>query len=157
MVKVIEVDGNTFKLDGNITWMMEYQEQFGHDILPDLMPIIGAVFEYMEDAAASGVSLKNAKDITNALGRGISATGPLVELASFQMTDIIRIVWAMAKTADPDIDPPKQWARKYDPFPFDVLIPEVFTLAAQSSMSSKNLNSLWSGLRSPQANGTESN
>lgn len=150
MIKVIEADGNTFKLDGNITWLMEYQEQFGHDILPDLMPIIGAILEYIEDATASGVSLRNAKDITNAIGRGISATGPLVELAGFQLTDIIRIVWAMAKTADPDIDPPKQWARQFDPFPFDVLIPEVFALAAQGAMSSKNRKSLWSGLN-PQA------
>lgn len=138
MVKIIEIDGNVFRLDNNAGWLLEYQDQFGHDILPDIMPIIGAVFEYFESVAATGVTLKEARDVTKAIGRGANATGALIELSGFRVTDLINVVWALAKTADPEIDPPRQWVRQFDPFPFDALLPEVFLLVSQGLMTSKN-------------------
>lgn len=156
MIKVIEADGNVFKLDNNVAWLMEYEDQFGHDILPDLMPVLGAILEYMEGAVASGVSIKDVKDVTKAIQGGASTTGALVELSAFRVTDLIRIVWALAKTADPTIDPPKQWAKQFDPFPFDVLLPEVLTLVTRGAMSSKNSERLlgaMSELQGAKANG----
>ena len=138
MVKIIEIDGNVFRLDNNAGWLLEYQDQFGHDILPDIMPIIGAVFEYFESVAATGVTLNEARDVTKAIGRGANATGALIELSGFRVTDLINVVWALAKTADPEIDPPRQWVRQFDPFPFDALLPEVFLLVSQGLMTSKN-------------------
>ena len=138
MVKIIEIDGNVFRLDNNAGWLLEYQDQFGHDILPDIMPIISAVFEYFESVAATGVTLKEARDVTKAIGRGANATGALIELSGFRVTDLINVVWALAKTADPEIDPPRQWVRQFDPFPFDALLPEVFLLVSQGLMTSKN-------------------
>ena len=138
MVKIIEIDGNVFRLDNNAGWLLEYQDQFGHDILPDIMPIIGAVFEYFESVAATGVTLKEARDVTKAIGRGANAPGALIELSGFRVTDLINVVWALAKTADPEIDPPRQWVRQFDPFPFDALLPEVFLLVSQGLMTSKN-------------------
>ena len=138
MVKIIEIDGNVFRLDNNAGWLLEYQDQFGHDSLPDIMPIIGAVFEYFESVAATGVTLNEARDVTKAIGRGANATGALIELSGFRVTDLINVVWALAKTADPEIDPPRQWVRQFDPFPFDALLPEVFLLVSQGLMTSKN-------------------
>lgn len=141
MKKVIEIEGQTFTLDNNVGWLLEYQDQFGHDILPDIMPILGAILEFLEGAMSSGVTMKDAKDITKAIQNG-AGTSSLIELAGFRMTDVIAIVWALAKTADPNIDPPRQWVRQYNPFPLDKLLPEVFGLVASGLMSSKNWNRL---------------
>lgn len=154
MVKIIEVDGNKFTLDNNIGWLMEYQDQFGHDILPDLMPILGAILELLENSAASGITMKDAKGVKEALQRG-AASSSLIELAGFRMTDLISIVWAMAKTADAEIDPPRQWVRQFDPFPLDALLPEVFSLVAQGAMSRKNWKRLQAATESLRAKETE--
>ena len=33
-------NGQEIKIDNNLAWLMEYQNQFGEDILPTLMPLM---------------------------------------------------------------------------------------------------------------------
>jgi len=59
----------------------------------------------------------------------------------------------MAKAADDSIPEPKKWLRSFESFPLDIVVPEVFTMAAQGAMSRKNWESLqqWIGkLRAPK-------
>lgn len=148
MEKIITIDENTeLKLSNNASWFMEYQEQFGHDIVPDIMPLVGAILELVEGMTENGMTVKDAKDIVNGI-KGGAASNALVELSGLRMTDFINIVWALAKTADETIDPPKQWIRQFDVFPMDLLVPEVFSLVASGAMTSKNWTRLQSGARS---------
>ena len=47
----------TLKIDSSVGWIIKYREQFGRDILPELLPLISAGVELtlktMEDAGQS--------------------------------------------------------------------------------------------------------
>lgn len=150
MEKIIKIDDSTeIRLSNNVGWLMEYQDQFGHDIVPDLMPALGAILELIEGMGGT-ISVKDAKDLVKDIPAG-AAGSALVELSGLRMTDIINIVWALAKAADPDIEPPRQWVRQFDTFPLDVIVPEVFMLVAQGVMSSKNWTRLQRAVADLQA------
>lgn len=126
-------------LSNNAGWLMEYRDQFGHDIVPDLLPIISALIKVMTE-----ISVNSGKPLTEAF-RGIPKDvmdDALIELASLQSVDIINIIWAMAKTADDDIDVPKKWIRQFETFPLDIILPAVWSLVLEGFVSSKNLKSL---------------
>lgn len=126
-------------LSNNAGWLYEYREQFGHDIVPDIMPIISAVFKALKE-----LSKNSGKPITEAI-RGLdegTVEDALIELASLQSVDLINIIWAMAKCADDDLDEPRVWIRQFETFPLDVIVPKVWSLILEGFVSSKNLKSL---------------
>lgn len=138
MVKTIKIDKDTnLTLSNNAGWTMEYRSQFGHDIVPDILPVLSAVLQLF-----SGV--ENVADVKNALKllKGGTLTDSLIELTSAQFTDFINVVWAMAKCADDTIDEPRVWIRQFETFPLDVIAPEVVTLILKGFTSSKNFKSL---------------
>lgn len=126
-------------LSNNAAWVMEYRDQFGHDIVPDIMPIVSAIFKALKELSAQA-----GKPVTEVI-KGLDADvveDALVELASLQSVDLINIVWAMAKAADDDIEVPKKWIRQFDSFPLDIILPAVWSLVLEGFISSKNLKSL---------------
>lgn len=126
-------------LSNNAGWLMEYREQFGHDIVPDILPIVSAITKLLGDLSENG-----GKPVVEAI-KGIrtdSMEDALIELASLQAVDVINVIWAMAKTADDEIDPPKKWIRQFEAFPLDVILPEVWKLVLEGFVSTKNLKSL---------------
>lgn len=156
MQKLITLEnGQEILLDGNLTWTMEYQNQFGHDIVPDLMPALRAAFELITAIFRDRTEINNAQEVIAALGNG-NAQDALIELSGLQATDMIHIIWALAKCADEDIAPPRQWIRQFDVFPLDKIIPEAFGLIVDSSVSLKNSTSLREGMKSAQAKIAES-
>lgn len=156
MQKLIKLEnGQEILLDGNLTWTMEYQNQFGHDIVPDLMPALRAAFELITAIFRDRAEINNAQEVIAALGNG-NAQDALIELSGLQATDMIHIIWALAKCADEDIAPPRQWLRQFDVFPLDKIIPEAFGLIVDSSVSLKNSTSLREGMKSAQAKIAES-
>lgn len=44
MKRTFDFEGIPVELNSSMGWFLIYREQFGHDILPDLMPAIDAVF-----------------------------------------------------------------------------------------------------------------
>lgn len=151
MIKVIEEDGLDLKLDSNMEWLYIYQNQFGHDILPDIMPVMAAVLNLMEGMVEAGTTIQDAATLVRGLFAGGKATDALIELAGLRMTDIINIVWSLAKTADQSIEPPQRWIRQFERFPLDVIVPEVFMMVANASMSSKNCTRLQRAAKDLQA------
>lgn len=135
MVKTIKIDDNTeLKLSNNIGWAMEYREQFGHDIIPDLMPVVSAVLTLLKEANENGFDLK-AID-------GEILQEALINLTGVQFVDFVNLLWAMAKTADDNIPEPKRWVKQFESFPLDIIAPEAFMLLAEGLVSSKNLKGL---------------
>lgn len=144
MIKTIKVnDKCKIELSNNIGWAMEYREQFGHDIIPDLMPAISAIISLLGEADLKHFDIKKIdKDVIQ---------DALINLAGLQMVDFLNLCWAMAKTADEKTPTPKKWIKQFeDGFYLDVVAPEVFKLLFEGLVSTKNLQSL-----SPKAEATK--
>lgn len=135
MIKTIKIDDNTeLTLSNNIGWAMEYREQFGHDIVPDLLPVVSAVislFDEIPQDKKGKIDLKRVnKDVLQ---------DALINLAGLQFVDFINLIWALAKNADDKIPEPKKWVKQFETFPLDIIAPEVFKLITEGFVSSKNL------------------
>ena len=156
MEKKIKIDSKTsLTLSNNIGWLFIYRDQFGRDIVPVLIPALNAGI----DLAVSVMKATGGQGI-----KGIESIDPdamkdaLIDAAGLEMVDILNIVWAMAKNADEDIEPPREWVRQFDTFPLDVIGPAVFELLYKGMISSKNsrrLQNLFESLK-PESTSTAS-
>lgn len=126
-------------ISNNLAWAMIYKSQFGHDIVPDIMPIVSAITKLLGE-----LSKANGTDVASVLKSldGDTLQDALIELCALQFTDFINLTWAMAKANDDDIETPDKWVRQFDHFPIDVIAPAVFDLLLKGLVSSKNLKSL---------------
>lgn len=142
MEKVINIGGVDVKLSNNVGWTMEYRDQFGEDIIPKLLPLAQSITEALVAVFGEyGTKAFDAQTIAEALqGRTIDIMIPLTQLSFTDL--IIGVTWAMAKDADPNIDPPRQWVRQFESFPVDEIIPELLDLVKRGFASSKNLSRL---------------
>ena len=140
MIKTIKISKDKeLTLSNSLAWAMIYKDQFGHDIVPDIMPIVSAI------AKLFGELQKNSgRDMTDLLKNldGDALQSAMIELCAVQFTDFINLVWAMAKANDDDIETPEKWARQFDTFPLDIIAPAVLELVTKGLISSKNLKSL---------------
>ena len=140
MIKTIQLkEEKELTLSNNLAWAMIYKDQFGHDILPDIMPIFSALTKMLNE-----ISKVSGQDIGEALKLidNDALQDAMIEMCALQFTDFINLTWALAKANDNTIDPPYQWASQFDEFPMDILLPAVIELLAKGLVSSKNLTSL---------------
>lgn len=140
MVKTIKIDKDTsLTLSNNLGWVINYKNQFGHDILPDVMPIISAITRVIGEIAQSNST--DAYEMIRTLDKD-ALQDALIELCSIQFVDFLHLVWALAKANDKSIEDPDIWVEQFDSFPIDVIAPAVFELLTKGLVSSKNLKSL---------------
>lgn len=144
MEKVIKIGKQSVRLTNNVAWTMEYRDQFGKDIVPVIMPLLASLLEgasVVVTGSDGEIDLKQVGQIAEAIeGRSMEILLPLFQVEF--VDTIIGVTWAMAKAADENIEPPKQWVRKFDRFPLDVIIPAVYDLVLKGFMSLKNLERL---------------
>lgn len=153
MEKIISIGDKEVKLSNNVAWTMEYRDQFHKDVMESMMPIITALIEsFSTIISETGKTEIEISDIAEAVqGRSLELTLPLMQLGFNDA--VVNVVWAMAKAADENIDPPKKWVRQFDEFPLDVIVPEVGGLILKGFASSKNLErlrNLGATLKAPQ-------
>ena len=139
MEKVVKIGKQSVKLSNNMSWTMEYRDQFGKDVIQDHLPFLAMLTETM----ANVISDTGKTDFISISDRVLSLQGRTIDVfLPLMQTEIMslvtNIIWAMAKAADEDIDPPKEWIRQFDEFPLDVLIPTIYEMAFKGFMSSKN-------------------
>lgn len=132
-------DKHSVELEGSAGWIFVYLKQFGHDILPDIMPIIEAVLEIAtsmidEDTDTENLTLE---DFFKAMDSDV-IDEVISILSGIEVATILRIVWAMAKAADESVESPEKWYSQFDVVPLDVLIPEVYKIAIKGLVSRKN-------------------
>lgn len=142
MEKIIKIGKQEIRLNNNVAWTMEYRDQFGKDIVPALMPILASLMEGVSTIISeSGSNEVTMADIADAVqGRSMDILLPMFQVEF--VDTIINVTWAMAKAADENIEPPKRWARKFEEFPLDVVVPAVYELVLKGFVSSKNLKRL---------------
>lgn len=148
MEKTINIGSKSVRLNNNINWAISYRDQFGRDIVPTLMPLLASALDIV-----SGVINETGKTDEISLGDiakladGDALINAVIHLGGFELTDLICIVWALAKASDESIPEPREWVKQFDVFPLDEIAPAVFELIFKGLISSKNLQRL-EGLKS---------
>ena len=140
MIKTIKLGKDKeLTLSNNLAWAMIYKSQFGHDIVPDIMPIVSALAKLFGE-----LSRYNGQDIGEIIKKidGDVLEQALIELCAVQFTDFVNLVWAFAKANNDDIETPAEWVKQFDEFPLDIIAPAVLELLTKGLISSKNLKSL---------------
>ena len=138
MEKTIKIGDIDVKLNNNAAWAMEYQDQFGEDILPVALPLAASVAEAFAAVLADAGPELNAQSFAEAIqGRAVEILAPIYQSEIVKL--VYNVTWSLAKNADPDIPEPKKWIRQFDTFPLDVVIPEVYGMIIAGFASSKNL------------------
>lgn len=143
MEKTINIGGKDVRLNNRIGWAFEYRDQFGHDIIPTLMPMAASLLDIIgglirATGKTEGISYEDlitsidTDDLMNAL----------IHISGLEFVELINITWSLAKCADEDIPEPKIWIRQFNEFPVDVVAPAVFELIIKGVVSSKNLSRL---------------
>ena len=142
MEKVIKIGKQEVRLNNNVAWTMEYRDQFGKDIVPALMPVIASLVEGISTIITeTGKTDISISDIADSLqGRTMEILLPMFQVEFVDV--VVNVAWAMAKAADEDIAPPKQWVRQFEEFPLDVVAPAIYELVIKGFISSKNLKRL---------------
>ena len=137
MIKTIKINKDTeLTLSNSLAWAMIYKDQFGHDIVPDVMPIVSAITKLFGE-----LQKYSGQDMTEIIKNldGDILQSAMIELCAVQFTDFVNLVWAMAKANDDDIEPPEKWVRQFDTFPLDLIAPAVFDLLLKGLVSLKSL------------------
>jgi hypothetical protein len=142
MEKVIKIGKQEVKLNNNVAWTMEYRDQFGKDIVPTLMPVLASMIEGVSTIISeTGKSEISVSDVAETLqGRTMEILLPMFQVEFVDV--VINVTWAMAKAADENIAPPKQWVKQFEEFPLDTVAPAVYELVIKGFISSKNLKRL---------------
>lgn len=136
--RIVIDDTHSFDINNNVAWMMIYKSQFGHDIIPELMPLLGAAKEMITGLAEGGLEIKDPEDLIKRLDQDV-ITNMLIELAALESVAFYNICWAMAKCQDPSIPEPITWLKQFDTgFPLDIIAPKVMGTAIQGVVSEKN-------------------
>lgn len=136
MIKSIQIDSHSVELNGSMGWLFVYRAQFGRDILPDLMPIIDTLLTIAGNAINEKGEV-TPQSIVQSFDEGDMGSA-LISLSGLEVMTLLNIIWAMAKNADKSIDSPEEWFGKFENFPLDVIVPEVFRLIFESCVSTKN-------------------
>lgn len=143
MEKTIKIGKQEVRLSNNFSWAMIYRDQFGHDILVTLTPMMAAALDVtsglLSEVSADGKIERDA--LFRALD-GDKFLDAVIHLGGFESVDIVNITWAMAKAADDDIPDPRTWIKGFEVFPLDTIVPELFSMVLKGLVSSKNLKRL---------------
>ena len=143
MIRTLDIGNKEVRLSNNIGWTMIYRDQFGHDIVSALTPMLAAGLDIVAGFLGDVDTSKpvTATDIMKNID-GNALLDAMAHLSGVEFVDLINITWAMAKAVDDDLPEPRRWVREFDEFPVDVIAPEVAKLAFKGMVSTKNLKRL---------------
>lgn len=140
MIKTINLgNGQSLEINSSGGWLYVFQEQFGFDVLPLLMPALEAGLKAV-GIAVQGADGKDkieaAQMLANFDDENINEI--MTSFSGLQLTTLLNIVWAMAKNANDNIPEPKVFYNSFDEFPNDLVIPEVVRQIINTTISKKN-------------------
>ena len=145
MIKNIRVGEKDLVLSNSIAWTMIYRDQFGHDIVSTLTPVLAAALDVISGFFAD-MGTDGAVGVADIMSRldGDTLLDALSHISAFELVDVLHITWAMAKAADDSLPDPRRWVSEFEVFPVDEIVPAVVMLAAKGMISTKNLKRLMS-------------
>lgn len=145
--------GNNHKVEVNSSagWLYVYREQFGRDILPDVMPILESVIAAIGSVLQESEGKVTKDTILGAMNNDLLVDA-FIKLSGMETITVLNVLWSMAKNADEGIAEPRQFYNELDTVPIDVIVPELFKLILESSVSSKNAGRLLGAMKNLRAN-----
>lgn len=150
MRRTIAIENHSIEVDTSMGWLFVYRNAFGHDVLPDLMPLVEAALAGLAEIFGSAV-VKGDRSIdpekVMELMDADALVDMLVKMAGMELTTVLQIFWAMAKNARRDLPPAEIFYAGLERFPMDEIVPGLFYAIVESSVSSKNAESLLAKLR----------
>ena len=146
MIKTIQIDDRSVEINTSAGWLYDYRENFGHDILPDIMPVLESVLNATASILNESGGEFSQKDILNAMNNDFLVDA-FVKMAGMEIITMYNIFWAMAKNANRKIERPRDYFNDFDVFPMDEVLPQMFEGIVESSISSKNAKSLLEKIR----------
>lgn len=146
MIKTIQIDDRSVEINTSAGWFYEYKENFGHDILPDIMPVLESVLNATASILNESGGEFSQKDILNAMNNDFLVDA-FIKMAGLEIITMYNIFWAMAKNANRKIEQPRNYFNDFDVFPMDEVLPQMFEGIVESSISSKNAKSLLEKIR----------
>lgn len=148
MKKTIKIDDEQkFEINSSSGWLYAYQEQFGHDVLPVLLPAAEALLQTMADLMKDSKS-DNVADILAAADEE-TISNAFITLSGMQLTTVTNIVWSMAKNANDSIESPREWLNSFDVFPWDIVVPQVLGAALEACISKKKFEKIKETIKIP--------
>lgn len=143
METTIKIGDKDVRLNNRAGWTITYRDQFGHDIVPTLMPLFASGLDIVSGIVkeVGGTGEIGLEDVLAMLD-GETLLNAVIHMSGFEFVEMLNITWAMAKEADDSIPEPKTWIRQFEEFPVDVVVPQVVSLAFKGMCSSKNLERL---------------
>lgn len=155
MIKTITIDSRNVEINTSAGWLYLYRNRFGHDILPDILPLIESIFA----AVAAVLEDLEGELTTKAVMESISndtMVDAFVKVSGMETITVLNVLWAMAKNADPGTPDPVSFFNTFERFPVDEVVPVLFNAIVDSSVSSKNAERLLQTIRTMREKATES-
>lgn len=115
MEKILTIDGRQVKFKSTGAFLLRYKSQFRKDALQDIL------------------KLQKVKIVENEDGTKVIENIDALDLDVFY-----NIVWALAKTAEPNLPPPMEWLDTFSEFPLVEILPEVIDMALSCLTSTVN-------------------
>ena len=147
MIKSIQFENDKIEINSSAGWLYAYRRQFGHDILPDIMPVIESILKAIAGVVEDSGGVINENTIAQAVEND-SLIDAFVKMAGMELTTVYNIVWAMAYNKDKTIPDPEEYFNRFETLPVDVIMPEIFMAVVDSSVSSKNAQRLLAAMKS---------
>lgn len=143
MIKTINMgEGQPFEINSSNGWFYIYQEQFGHDVLPVLLPAVEAIIQALADLMKGmDEKIEDVTEILKAADRD-TLSDMFITLSGMQLTTVLNIVWSMAKNAKHDIASPQEWVNSFDVLPWDIVVPQALLAALEACMSKKKFDTI---------------
>lgn len=147
MIDKVTIGEKDIVLSNSANWAIIYRDQFNHDIIPTVMPLLAGVLDILGGIAGNitkdeeGNVQITLEDAIKTLDSG-GVMDALIHLSGFELVELFNITWAMNKAADDTVEDPKTWIKKFEVFPVDDIAPKIFSMMATGLMSSKNLKRL---------------
>lgn len=111
MEKVIVIDGKNVPLRSTGSTTMRYKAQFASDFLKDIFKL-NALVSLVDDDGKMDISKMD---------------DGILDKIDFEVFN--RLIWAFAKTADPqNVQDPITWLDQFDEFPIMDILPEIMDL-----------------------------
>ena len=153
MIKTIRVnESESFNIDTTAWWLFIYRQQFGRDILPDLLPAIEALLKIYAGVLSAARSESKENEITLAdFMKNVADDETIADacacLSGVEFITLYRIAWAMAKNADQNVPDIETWIKGFDELPMDTMGKEIIDAVISSTVSSKNASRLKAKMR----------
>ena len=116
-----------FEINTSNRWAYIYLDTFGHDIMPDLVPLLDTFLGVVVDAVN---------------GKEVNQDGVQDALYGAEYTTALNVIWALAKNADDSIPEAPEWYDSFEKFEDVEVIPKVFEKLIERMIGTKKLKLL---------------